>query len=150
MIHVDSGPGGGLTASTTVNWDTLAEKVLRDESVTRAEALAVLASSDDDLLAVLAAAYRVRHRWFGREMILHVLRHAQSGSWREDCASPARSAISAQDCSGCGSASVAEAADKLKTANASVMILVLAVRTPSRIDSTATTRTSWARRCAAN
>lgn len=69
-----------------VNWDNLAEKSLAGEAPTRDEALAVLHSSDDELLAVLHAAFRVRHRFHGRDVRLHVLRNAKSGSCRENCA----------------------------------------------------------------
>ena len=45
--------------------NTLVDKGLRRELPTREEALAVLATSDDDLLDVVAAAGKVRRHWFG-------------------------------------------------------------------------------------
>src|SRR4051812_47987701 len=48
--------------------NTLVEKGLRRELPTREEALAVLATSDDELLEVVAAAGKVRRQWFGRRV----------------------------------------------------------------------------------
>ncbi len=67
-------------------WDDLAEKTLAGEAPTRADALAVLASGNDELLGLLQAAFRVRAHYFGRGVRLHVLRNAKSGSCRENCA----------------------------------------------------------------
>lgn len=68
------------------NWDHLADKALAGEAPTREEALSVLHSSNDELLAVLHAAFRVRHRFHGRDVRVHVLRNAKSGTCRENCA----------------------------------------------------------------
>lgn len=68
------------------NWDLLAEKSLAGEAPTREEALSVLNSGNDELLSVLQAAFRVRQRFHGRDVRLHVLRNAKSGSCRENCA----------------------------------------------------------------
>ncbi|WP_055551457.1 biotin synthase BioB [Streptomyces sp. NBRC 110028] len=65
--------------------NTLVEKGLRGESPTRAEALAVLATSDDDVLDVVAAAGKVRRRWFGRRVKLNYLVNLKSGLCPEDC-----------------------------------------------------------------
>ena len=69
-----------------MNWKTLAAKVLAGGSATRAEALAVLASPAEELLAVLDAAFTVRRRYFGLGVSLHVIRNAKSGLCSEDCA----------------------------------------------------------------
>ncbi|MER5480957.1 biotin synthase BioB [Streptomyces sp. NPDC002734] len=63
----------------------LVEKGLRRESPSREEALAVLATSDDDLLDVVAAAGRVRRHWFGRRVKLNYLVNLKSGLCPEDC-----------------------------------------------------------------
>jgi biotin synthase len=65
--------------------NTLVRKGLRGESPTREEALAVLATSDDDLLDVVAAAGRVRRAWFGRRVKLNYLVNLKSGLCPEDC-----------------------------------------------------------------
>ncbi|MCM3818308.1 biotin synthase BioB [Streptomyces albidoflavus] len=64
---------------------TLVDKGLRRELPTRDEALAVLATSDDDLLDVVAAAGRVRREWFGRRVKLNYLVNLKSGLCPEDC-----------------------------------------------------------------
>ncbi|QMU76234.1 biotin synthase BioB [Streptacidiphilus sp. PB12-B1b] len=65
--------------------DSLTAKGLRRELPTREEALAVLASSDDELLDVVAAAGRVRRQWFGRRVKLNYLVNLKSGLCPEDC-----------------------------------------------------------------
>ncbi|OKH90626.1 biotin synthase BioB [Streptomyces uncialis] len=65
--------------------NTLVDKGLRREPPTRDEALAVLATSDDDVLDVVAAAGRVRRHWFGRRVKLNYLVNLKSGLCPEDC-----------------------------------------------------------------
>ncbi|MFE0043791.1 biotin synthase BioB [Streptomyces albireticuli] len=65
--------------------NTLVDKGLRRELPTREEALAVLATSDDELLDVVAAAGKVRRRWFGRRVKLNYLVNLKSGLCPEDC-----------------------------------------------------------------
>jgi biotin synthase len=64
-----------------MNWNNLVDRVPSFD-----EALAVLRSPDDELLAVLDAAFRVRARTHGRDVRIHVLRNAKSGVCPEDCA----------------------------------------------------------------
>ncbi|MEU6172668.1 biotin synthase BioB [Streptantibioticus parmotrematis] len=64
---------------------TLVDKGLRRELPTRDEALAVLATSDDELLDVVAAAGTVRRQWFGRRVKLNYLVNLKSGLCPEDC-----------------------------------------------------------------
>ncbi|WP_030418610.1 biotin synthase BioB [Streptomyces sp. NRRL F-5065] len=65
--------------------NTLVDKGLRRETPTRGEALAVLATSDDELLDVVAAAGKVRRHWFGRRVKLNYLVNLKSGLCPEDC-----------------------------------------------------------------
>ncbi|MGG2460694.1 biotin synthase BioB [Streptomyces sp. RGM 3693] len=65
--------------------NTLVDKGLRREVPTRDEALAVLATSDDELLDVVAAAGKVRRAWFGRRVKLNYLVNLKSGLCPEDC-----------------------------------------------------------------
>lgn len=64
---------------------TLVDKGLRREPPTREEALAVLATADDDVLDVVAAAGKVRRAWFGRRVKLNYLVNLKSGLCPEDC-----------------------------------------------------------------
>lgn len=65
--------------------NTLVDKGLRRELPTRDEALAVLATSDDDLLDVVTAAGKVRRQWFGRRVKLNYLVNLKSGLCPKDC-----------------------------------------------------------------
>jgi biotin synthase len=77
---------GGLVPSSPMTWlDALADKALDCELPTREEALAVLRSSDDELMDLVAAAFRVRRRFFGRRVKLNYLVNIKSGLCPEDC-----------------------------------------------------------------
>ena len=65
--------------------DSLADKAVARELPTRDEALAVLASGDDELMDVVAAAFRVRRQFFGRRVKLNYLVNIKSGLCPEDC-----------------------------------------------------------------
>ncbi|MER0484590.1 biotin synthase BioB [Streptomyces sp. Edi2] len=65
--------------------NTLVDKGLRRELPTREEAMAVLATTDDELLDVVAAAGKVRRQWFGRRVKLNYLVNLKSGLCPEDC-----------------------------------------------------------------
>src|ERR1700757_587019 len=73
------------TVSPMTWLDLLAGKALNRELPAREEALAVLASGDDELLDVVAAAFRVRRRFFGRKVKLNYLVNIKSGLCPEDC-----------------------------------------------------------------
>ena len=63
----------------------LADRVLAGHRLTEDEALAVLRSPDDALTEWLAAAHRVRRRYFGNTVQLYFLMNAKSGLCPEDC-----------------------------------------------------------------
>ncbi|NOX25565.1 MAG: biotin synthase BioB [Deltaproteobacteria bacterium] len=73
------------TTEKKTDFDLLAHRVLSGGTITRGEAAAVLRSDDDELLAVLQAAFRVRVRHFGRRVRLHVIENAKSGMCSENC-----------------------------------------------------------------
>lgn len=66
-------------------YQQLADRVLSGESLSRAEALAILETPDEDLLDLLAATFRVRRQHFGRQVQLYYLKNAKSGLCPEDC-----------------------------------------------------------------
>ena len=68
-----------------MNWDDLSKSVLAGKPCGREEAQAILASSDDELLSVLQAAFRIRFTYWGRGVRLHKLENAKSGMCRENC-----------------------------------------------------------------
>ncbi|HSZ43357.1 MAG TPA: biotin synthase BioB [Trebonia sp.] len=65
--------------------DSLADRALRGEPLTREDALKVLGSTDDELMDVVAAAFRVRRHFFGRRVKLNYLINIKSGLCPEDC-----------------------------------------------------------------
>jgi biotin synthase len=65
--------------------DSLTQKALARELPTPDEALKVLASPDDELMDVVAAAFKVRLRYFGRRVKLNYLVNIKSGLCPEDC-----------------------------------------------------------------
>ena len=54
----------------------------------------MLECPDEELLDLLAAAYRVRRRWFGNEVQLYFLMNAKSGLCPEDCSYCSQSKVS--------------------------------------------------------
>ena len=78
-----------------MNWVNLAERILGGTPITRAAALKMLESSDDELLAVLDGAFLLRRHFFGREVQLQVIRNARRGLCGEDCAYCGQSARAA-------------------------------------------------------
>ncbi|MCE2438559.1 MAG: biotin synthase BioB [Candidatus Latescibacteria bacterium] len=79
------------------DYTILERKALQNESLANQEMLAVLETPDEDLLLLVHAAYRVRHRFFGNSVRLHVLQNAKSGLCPEDCAYCSQSAVSTAD-----------------------------------------------------
>ncbi len=75
-------------------WHDLATRVLDGYQLTTDDALAVLAAPDDQLLDLLAAAFRVRRRYFGRTVQLYFLMNAKSGLCPEDCGYCSQSKVS--------------------------------------------------------
>ena len=78
-------------------WIELAERVLEGGTLAAADALAVLRAPDHELLDIMAAAYRVRHRHFGNRVHLNFLINAKSGMCGEDCAYCSQSKVSRAD-----------------------------------------------------
>ncbi|HUH66695.1 MAG TPA: biotin synthase BioB [Syntrophales bacterium] len=77
-----------------MKWDTLSRNVLGGKSLTHKQALGILETSDDELLAVLDAAFAIRRRYFGRGVSIHVIRNAKSGLCSENCSFCSQSAVS--------------------------------------------------------
>jgi len=75
-----------------MDWNQLADRALSGAELERRDALAVLESGDDELLGVLHASFRIRQRYHGRDVRIHVLQNAKSGLCPEDCAFCSQSA----------------------------------------------------------
>ena len=75
-------------------WRELARQALDDRPLSPDDGLAILRSDDRELLDLLAAAYLVRHRWFGNRVDLNFLINAKSGLCGEDCGYCSQSRVS--------------------------------------------------------
>jgi biotin synthase len=84
-------------ANPTANWSDLANRVLGGYELTEGDALSILRAADDELLEIMAAAYRVRRRWFGKTVQLYFLMNAKSGLCPEDCHYCSQSKVSQAD-----------------------------------------------------
>lgn len=69
----------------TRDWQELASNALSGRFLREADALAILRAPDEELLDILAAAYRVRRTYFGNTVQLYFLMNAKSGLCPEDC-----------------------------------------------------------------
>jgi biotin synthase len=84
-----------VTEPASINdWNELADRVLGGHCLTREEGLAVLRADDDQLLDILAAAFRVRRHYFGKTVQLYFLMNAKSGLCPEDCSYCSQSKVS--------------------------------------------------------
>jgi biotin synthase len=68
-----------------MHWHELADRALQGASLTREEALQVLAVPEEELLDLVSACYRVRRHFHGKRVKLNMLINAKSGLCAEDC-----------------------------------------------------------------
>ncbi|MFP4598104.1 MAG: biotin synthase BioB [Persicimonas sp.] len=68
-----------------MDWNAMADRVLDGQPITKEEALDIVNAPDEELLAILHAAFKVRSRHHGRKVRVHVLQNAKSGVCPEDC-----------------------------------------------------------------
>jgi biotin synthase len=78
----------------TDRYNRWADCVLAGEPISREDAKAILESDDRDILALLAAGYRIRQRYFGNTVQFYFLMNAKSGLCPEDCHYCSQSKIS--------------------------------------------------------
>ncbi|MEI7702935.1 MAG: biotin synthase BioB, partial [Planctomycetia bacterium] len=85
-----------ITAAETgaLSWDEMADFVLEGGTISRTDAIRILEASDDELLAILDATFRIRRQYFGRTVQLYYLKNAKSGLCPEDCNYCSQSKIS--------------------------------------------------------
>ena len=82
-----------LTIESTL-WHQLASQVLDGKPINDEQALSILESSDEELLDLVAAAFRIRHKYFGKTVQLYFLVNAKSGLCPEDCGYCSQSKLS--------------------------------------------------------
>ena len=68
-----------------MSWSAIADRAIEHRGIDRDDAHAVVHASDDDLLPIMQAAFRVRRHFHGRQVKVHRLRNAKSGICPEDC-----------------------------------------------------------------
>ena len=78
-------------------WEDLAEKALSGQLLTMAEALSVLQSDENELLAILHSAFKVRRHYYGKKVKLNMLINAKCGHCPEDCGYCSQSLVSKSD-----------------------------------------------------
>ena len=118
-------------------WSALADKALSGALLTRDEARAVLHAPQDDTLALLDAAFRVRRAHWGRRVSLHVLENAKLGACPEDCGFCSQSSRHASPAGEAPMKSVDElvaGARRAHAARAKRYCMVTATRGPSQRD----------------
>ena len=78
-------------------WQTLAHAVLEGYQISREDGLSILRADDHEVLDLLAAAFRIRRRYFGNSVQLYFLINAKSGLCGEDCSYCSQSKTSRAD-----------------------------------------------------
>jgi len=91
-MHQVATPREMTTAAS--GWQELAERVLDGYQLQFDEALSVLRAPDVELLDLIAATYRVRHKYYGNRVQLYFLMNAKSGLCPEDCGYCSQSKVS--------------------------------------------------------
>lgn len=77
-----------------MDWRALSEKSLNGETLDPVECSTVLRCPDEETLDLVAAASRVRFRYFGRRVKLNYLMNIKSGICPEDCGYCSQSSVS--------------------------------------------------------
>lgn len=83
-----------ITQTSNTRWQTLAAQVLEGQEISSDQAEDILRSSNDELLDLIAAAYRLRSKYFGNTVQLYFLVNAKSGLCPEDCGYCSQSKVS--------------------------------------------------------
>jgi biotin synthase len=82
---------------SALSFQELAAASLAGEALSRRQCGLVLGCADEDILALLDAAWRVRRRHFGTRVHVQVLSNAKSGLCPEDCRYCSQSSVSTAD-----------------------------------------------------
>src|ERR1051325_6543624 len=78
----------------SMDFSTLADNALEGKLPERDEVRAVLKAPDEELPELLSAAFKVRRKFFGKRVQIHVLQNAKSGLCPEDCHYCSQSSVS--------------------------------------------------------
>lgn len=66
-------------------FDKIADKSIKNGRISDADIRHILESDVDDLFPLLDSTYKVRHRYCGNKVRIHILNNVQSGGCTEDC-----------------------------------------------------------------
>jgi biotin synthase len=69
----------------SMNYDGMADEVISGSALSREQAMDLASSPDVEILTLLSAAFKIRRRFHGRTVNLHILQNAKSGLCPEDC-----------------------------------------------------------------
>ena len=118
-------------------WHSLADRAIAGERISRDDARAVLSAPDEQVLAILDAAFKVRRQFHGKKVRIHVLQNAKSGACPEDCSFCSQSSkydTSVDEYKIQSVEEIVEGARRAKRAKAWKYCIVTATRGPSRHD----------------
>lgn len=90
-------PTAEFSSSQVSPWHQLAAQVLEGRPLTFAQAVDIVRAPDEELLDIVSAAYRLRHRYFGNTVQLYFLMNAKSGLCPEDCSYCSQSKIATSE-----------------------------------------------------
>ena len=90
-LNLESEPLSRIAAD---RYQEMADQVLGGEPLTREQAISILEAPDSDVLSILSAGFRIRHKYFGKSVQLYFLMSAKSGLCPEDCHYCSQSKIS--------------------------------------------------------
>jgi len=123
-----------MSSEPTTRWNAFAEQALAGEQLSLEQALEVLAAPDEELIDLLAAAFRVRRHHFGKFVRLNFLVNAKSGHCGEDCGYCSQSRVSTAEIPRhqlLAKDELVEAAERALELKASTCCIVTSARKPS-------------------
>ena len=115
-------------------WNAFAEQALAGKPLRSEQALEILAAPDEELIDLLAAAFRVRRHYFGTRVRLNFLVNAKSGHCGEDCGYCSQSRVSTADIPRyqlISKEELVQAAERALELKASTCCIVTSARKPS-------------------
>jgi biotin synthase len=77
-----------------MDWELLADEVIKGKRITEEEALSILQSPDDDLLLLLNGAFKIRKQYYGKKVKLNMIMNTKSGLCPENCGYCSQSIVS--------------------------------------------------------